>query len=442
MSQLRADGLCIALRAGHDQEGIVAGQGSDNIFPFQGVKHLTGGVRHAGVAFDQNDVSGKIHPQNRLVEDRLKTALDLRVQRLVVAGNIPVAGARGRFDQAELPDIAGDRGLCGIESLISQVVEQGLLTADRMLLDQPQDRLLTLPLGFGIASAAGHIGSPFCQNLPSAAQFLVDGLKLVGFAEGDELHDLVAQPHFGGGTGMQRIACRTIAADEDFLVRDLTDTDVDLAFLRKHHGRTGQTVRADGRDDHALGLRVQDGPAGCQRIGRGAGWRSHDHTISAVMLDQNVIAVDAEINGLLQTAFGDDDIVEGVALPAVVAQNADIKQHPVVQQIISPCNGRELLFHLVDLTGGQKAAAPQVDAEDGLPVFQREVSLVQDGAIPADGQDDIRFFEAFLLRQILHAHRVAHSLEVGLHQHPGTVGQQDLRGPLRDAVGHRFAGVG
>ena len=53
-------------------------------------------------------MSGKIHPQNRLVEDRLKTALDLRVQRLVVAGKIPVAGARGRFDQAELPDIAGE----------------------------------------------------------------------------------------------------------------------------------------------------------------------------------------------------------------------------------------------------------------------------------------------------------------------------------------------
>ena len=67
---------------------------------------------------------------------------------------------------------------------------------------------------------------------------------------------------------------------------------------------------------------------------------------------------------------------------------------------------------------------------------------MQDGAIPADGQDDIRFFKAFLLRQILHAHRVAFGLEVGLHQHPGTVGQQDLRGPLRDAVGHRFAGVG
>ena len=67
---------------------------------------------------------------------------------------------------------------------------------------------------------------------------------------------------------------------------------------------------------------------------------------------------------------------------------------------------------------------------------------MQDGAIPADGQDDVCFFEAFFLRQILHAHRVAFGLEVGLHQHPGTVGQQDLRGPLRDAVGHRFAGVG
>ncbi len=57
----------------------------------------------------------------------------------VVAGNIPVTGARRGFYKAEFPDITGDGGLCGVEPFLPQIVEQGLLTADPIFLDRAQD---------------------------------------------------------------------------------------------------------------------------------------------------------------------------------------------------------------------------------------------------------------------------------------------------------------
>lgn len=46
-------------------------------------------------------MSGIVHAEDGFVKDRLKTALNFRVQRFVVAGNIPVTGARRGFYKAE-----------------------------------------------------------------------------------------------------------------------------------------------------------------------------------------------------------------------------------------------------------------------------------------------------------------------------------------------------
>ena len=40
------------------------------------------------------------------------------------------------------------------------------------------------------------------------------------------------------------------------------------------------------------------------------------------------------------------------------------------QKIFTPGYGGELGFHFIDFTGGQKAAPAQIDAENGLSVFQ------------------------------------------------------------------------
>ena len=100
----------------------------------------------------------KVYSQNRFMEDGLKPSLHLGVQYLAVAGNIAVAGGGGSFDKVHLPDIAGNGRLCGIKALLAQVLQQSLLPADGILLDQTQDGLLPLLLALVIPSAgASHV---------------------------------------------------------------------------------------------------------------------------------------------------------------------------------------------------------------------------------------------------------------------------------------------
>ena len=91
---------------------------------------------------------GKIHTQHRLAEDRLEPALHLGVEAFVVAGNIAVAVCGGGFDETHFPDVPGNSRLRHLEALLTQVLEQHLLTADGVLLDQSEDRLLTFCLAF------------------------------------------------------------------------------------------------------------------------------------------------------------------------------------------------------------------------------------------------------------------------------------------------------
>ena len=81
---------------------------------------------------------------------------------------------------------------------------------------------------------------------------------------------------------------------------------------------------ADGGHHNTLGLRVQNRAAGCQRVGRRAGGGRHNDAIAPVVLYQNIIAVNAEVDGLLQASFGHNYIVEGVTLPAVLTQHSGI----------------------------------------------------------------------------------------------------------------------
>ncbi len=154
--------------------------------------------------------------------------------------------------------------------------------------------------------------------------------------------------------------------------------------------RAGQTVRADRRYNNALRLGIQDRPARRQRIRCGAGGRCNDHTVPTVVIDENIIAVNAEIDRLLQAALRDHHVIQGVALPAIVAKNADIQQHPVVYAELSPCNSGELGFHLADFAGSQKTTASQIDAQDRLCVPKRKICLMQNGAVAANAADQMQ----------------------------------------------------
>ena len=130
-----------------------------------------------------------------------------------------------------------------------------------------------------------------------------------------------------------------------------------------------------------------------------------------------------------------------MALPAIVPQHPDEKEHPVVQAEFAPGHGGELCFHLADLTGSQKTAAAQVDAQNRLCVLQREIGLVQNGTVAADGQDHIGTLQAVLLRQVDNAHGAAALPQVFAHQDGGPVRQQDLRCAECDLAGGSLAGI-
>ena len=83
-------------------------------------------------------------------------------------------------------------------------------------------------------------------------------------------------------------------------------------------------MRADRGHYNALGLRVQNRAAGCQRVGRRAGGGRHNDTVAPVVLYQNIIAVNAEVDGLLQPPFGHHHIVEGMAFPAILTKHPGI----------------------------------------------------------------------------------------------------------------------
>ena len=189
------------------------------------------------------------------------------------------------------------------------MLEKHLLSADGMLLNEAEDRLLTFRLAFCLSwIVSAHIPCLLLLLSP-AAQLLVDGLKLVCPAEGDELYDLVREAYLRRRAGTERIFRCAVAAQEHFVVDDLPHTDVYFALLRKDHCGAGQTVGTDGRDDDALGLRVQDRPAGRQRIGCRACGGRHDDAVTTVTLYKDVVAVDAEVDGLLQAAFRHDHIM-------------------------------------------------------------------------------------------------------------------------------------
>ena len=159
------------------------------------------------------------------------------------------------------------------------------------------------------------------------------------------------------------------------------------------------------------------------------------------MLHKDVIAIDAEIDRLLQAAFCDNNIIQCVAFPAIMSQYTGIQQHPIVQTELALCHGCQLRFHFTDLAGSQKTAAAKIDAEDRLCILQRQIGFVQDRSVPADGQDHISPFQACFLWQVEDSYGTAVCSHHLTHQNICPMRQQDLSSPERDLVSRRFAGI-
>ena len=148
MGQFGADGLCIPFRARYDEKRVIARQGSHYVFPLQCIKHLAGCIGHTGVALNKHHMASIVHAPHRFMEDGLKPSLYLGIISLCPAGYVAVSLGGCCLDQAQLSDIPRDRCLRYSKPLLTQMLQQGLLAADGVFLDQAQDGLQTLSFGF------------------------------------------------------------------------------------------------------------------------------------------------------------------------------------------------------------------------------------------------------------------------------------------------------
>ena len=126
---------------------------------------------------------------------------------------------------------------------------------------------------------------------------------------------------------------------------------------------------------------------------------------------------------------------DGVITPLKI----DISTGDIItpRDIFSPHQSGEFFFHFIHLTGGEEAAASDVNAKNGFLILQRKICLMQDGTVAADGQDDVGARKAFFQRKVLYTFHVAGLFQVIPHQDDSFLHQQELRCPA-GSVGSLF----
>ena len=110
-----------------------------------------------------------------------------------------------------------------------------------------------------------------------------------------------------------------------------------------------------------------------------------------------------------------------MTVPIFIPQHTSIQQHTRIQLELTFRHSRKFCFQLIHLTGRQKTAPSQVDAQDRFTVGQRKISLVQDRTVAANGKDHICLLKALFLRQVLYPHHPAVCLHGLLHKHRSAV---------------------
>ena len=78
-------------------------------------------------------------------------------------------------------------------------------------------------------------------------------------------------------------------------------------------GRLRQRVRADRHQRHRLQRRMQDRPAGRQRVRGGAGRRGDDQAVGALAVDELAVDAHFQLDQARRRALADHHVVEGAA---------------------------------------------------------------------------------------------------------------------------------
>ena len=146
----------------------------------------------------------------------------------------------------------------------------------------------------------------------------------------------------------------------------------------------GEGVRADGDDEADRQVRLDDGPAGGERVGGGAGRGGDDEAVGAVVAEVAVVVIDVQLDHL-RLAAADDGVVDGEVFAAAVATfDGDAQGVALFAVVMAGQDVVKLVGKIVEGEVGEKAEAAGVDANQrDLPVNQRAAG-VEEGAVATD----------------------------------------------------------
>ena len=162
----------------------------------------------------------------------------------------------------------------------------------------------------------------------------------------------------------------------------------------ENNGAIVHGLGTDGRGADAVEARIQNRAARRHGIGGGSGRRRQNHTVGVAVLHQFPVAVQSEGKQFWQRAVGKDDIVECGGIHAedrILPKNLHIQHDAPLDDSLPRHDGvQKIGFVAFDLRQISQPAA--VDARNGDLPAHAAARRPDDGAIPAEDQDQIGLF--------------------------------------------------
>jgi len=253
------------------------------------------------------------------------------------------------------------------------------------------------------------------------------GVKIAARAQAQEPRRVGAAAHGDHRAVRYGHVLLPVQAEDRAVVR--AHLDVHRAVPFHHHGAVQRQVGGERLHHEAARLRLQDGAARREGVGRAPGGRGHDGAVSSVGGHDLAVDADGDLDGPHGAVPADDGLVEGDALEEAHAHF----DHGALFDPAAPFEEEgQLVRRFLRFDLRDEAEAAHVDAEDGdLPACDGPRDA-EDGAVSADADDEVCDAEVHVFEELVpggvdgDVAALPHDDSPQLLRHLGRMGQAGL----------------